>query len=326
MFGTGNLGDEAMLVGARETLGKKRTLAWQDFPNRPLLNQLVRRRRHRHLLVAGGTLIHGGRTGWLDYVESRAREGARLSFFGTGIAFTPEQVHNRSESFVRWGCLLRQADHVFLRGPLSVKTANIMGAKADIFGDFALLLHNSSLILSDHTKRQGKIGLNFGSCLGDQEAFEKESAEIVRVLAPNHDLVFHVVNACDLPVTERIIAASGMNIGSCNIEFHYYDPINFMRSIHRYKAFFGMRLHAAGLAITAGVPTLMVAYKPKAYDFMAPLNGDSLLVDLPMKAEECLARLEAIITNSDGGTRHAEVLEIATSQKERLCRAYCVAP
>lgn len=70
----------------------------------------------------------------------------------------------------------------------------------------------------------------------------------------------------------------------------------------------------------------MVAYKPKAYDFMAPLNGDSLLVDLPMKAEECLARLEAIITNSDGGTRHAEVLEIATSQKERLCRAYCVAP
>ncbi|MCE8471781.1 hypothetical protein LZ189_22505, partial [Rhodovulum sulfidophilum] len=66
MFGPGNLGDEAMLVAALDSLPRRRCTPWQSYPNRPALNRLIRNRRRRHLLVGGGTLIHGGRTGWLD--------------------------------------------------------------------------------------------------------------------------------------------------------------------------------------------------------------------------------------------------------------------
>lgn len=92
MFGPGNLGDEAMLVAALATLPAYRCISWKSYPRYPLLNTLVRKRARKHLLVAGGTLIHGGDTAWLDYVEMRAMQGSEVSFLGTGIAFNDHEV------------------------------------------------------------------------------------------------------------------------------------------------------------------------------------------------------------------------------------------
>lgn len=323
MFGAGNLGDEAMLVAAREVLGKRRTVAWKTYPRHPWLNRLVGARRHRHLLVGGGTLIYGGKTGWLDYVEGRARKGARLSFFGTGIAFTDDQIRTRSDSFERWGKLLRSAENLCLRGPSSVAVARAMGAEAEVFGDFALLLQDRRIILEDHSRRRNIIGLNFGKCLGDQDHFEAQAAELVRNLASRFELVFHAVVEGDLAVIRRIQEAAGLDPDKARTERHFYDPHAFMQSVRDYKAFFGLKLHAAGLAMMAGVPTLMVAYLPKARDFMDALTERSdLLVDLPMTADDCLARLEKLIAEPERHVLTDTISALSANQKKRLLMAF----
>ena len=74
MFGDGNLGDEAMLVAAMNTLPRGRAIACRGSRFRLLHNAVLARHRP-HLLVAGGTLIHGGRTDCRSEADGRFRFG-----------------------------------------------------------------------------------------------------------------------------------------------------------------------------------------------------------------------------------------------------------
>lgn len=322
MFGSGNLGDEAMLVAARTVLGHDRTLSWQSYAN-PLLNRAALQRRRKQLLVAGGTLIHGGETGWLDFVEHRHRQGSRVTFFGTGMNFTEAQIRTPSDEWRRWSVILSASDTVCLRGPASVEMARDMGASAEVFGDFALLLHDPALCLAPTEAREDVIGLNFGDCLGDQEAFEASSAALVRHLHGRHRLVFHAVVDKDVPVIHRIARLAGLTEEELVLERHFFDPLAFMRSIRRYRAFFALKLHAAGLAMVAGVPSLMVAYQPKARDFMAPLGGrEDLIVDLPMQVDTVIAQMEQLLARPHDADLTARIAEISVRQKARLVAAF----
>ena len=322
MFGPGNLGDEAMMVAASEVLGKARTLPYGLSGNR-FLAPLARRRTHRNLLVSGGTLIHGGQPGWLEYVEHRAAQGVRISVFGTGMAFTPEQIRERSEHFRRWSRVLKDAAHVQLRGPRSVGIAAEMGVRAEIFGDFAFMLYDPLLPLADHGIRRDTIGFNFGQCLGDQQAFEDSAAALVRHYHCRHRLVFHAVIASDIPVIRRIAAAAGLSPAQTEIRSHFYDPIAFMHDVHCYRAFFGLKLHAAALAMMAGVPTLMVAYLPKAHDLIEGLGGGQhLVLDLPLETEVAIARMNEILANPDDAVLTDLIAPLASEQKKRLQAAF----
>lgn len=323
IHGPGNLGDEAMIYAARHALPEARLTRRQTFPNWPRLEARIRARGRDHLLVSGGTLIHGGETHWLDYVERRAGQGGQIGVFGTGIAFTPDQIATRSPAYDRWSALLQASPNVYLRGPHSVETCRQMGAEAEIFGDFCFLLFDRDLIAATPAERSETIGLNVGECLGDQVLFEAACVEIVKKLAPRHRLVFHVVVATDIPATERIIAAAGLNEDQINIEYHYFDPWAFMASVRTYHAFIGLKLHAAGLAMVAGVPSLMMAYLPKCRDFMAPFEGgDAFLVDLPLEVEDVMGRLDTVTQDGQTGALVNQIEEISQRQKETLNRVY----
>lgn len=321
MFGAGNLGDEAMWVAAESELGAKRTVSWKSYAN-PVLNAAARRRKHPHLLVAGGTLIHNGRTNWLDYVEHRFDQGARVSFFGTGTSFTEDQIRDRPDSFKRWSRILQNSEEVHLRGPRSVETCREMGARADVFGDFALLLYDAAIPVKNHADRQMVIGFNFGELLGDQPAFERSAAQVLKHFHGRYELVCHAVFGGDFPVIKRIIAAAGLPAGAVRIERHHLAPHLFMQSVRNYSAFLGMRMHAAGLAMVAGVPSLMVAYRPKTRDFMAPLGKEDLLVDLPMDVDQTIARLEQILSTPDQAILTDRIAAIAAEQRIRLKAAF----
>lgn len=323
MFGPGNLGDEAMLVAALDSLPPRRCTPWQSYPNRPALNRLIRNRRRRHLLVGGGTLIHGGRTGWLDYVEMRSRQGARVSFFGTGMAFTDEQIAGESEAFRRWRAVLDRSQEVHLRGPQSVELCRRMGVQADIFGDFAFLLHRPDIPVRDHGARSDAIGLNVGNCLGDQAAYEEACVALVRHLHSSHRLVFYVVVDTDMAATRRVIERAALPEDGFSIERHYFDPYGFMRSIRNLRAFIGLKLHAAGLAMIAGVPALMVAYQPKSRDFMAPLGkAEQLLIDLPVEAGEFLSRAADLLDRPEDFLVEDRIAAIAADQRKKLEAVY----
>lgn len=327
MFGhPGNLGDEAMLVAAKQVLGR-RALPWQSY-RVPLLNALVKRKRHGNLLVAGGTLIHGGKTGWLDYVEHRSNQGARVVFFGTGMAFTEDQIRQPSDSFRRWARILQKSGHVHLRGPRSVALAGQMGTKADIFGDFALLLYDPAIPVADPDTRQDVIGLNLGLCLGDQAGFEDSAATLVRSLKGRHRLIFHAVVEDDVPVTLRVAEAAGLSPADLDLRRHFRDPIAFMQDVRTYRAFFGLKLHAAGLAMVAGVPNLMVAYRPKAYDFMEGIDaapdfrGRDLLIDLPMDPDLVIDRVKALLARPDDFILTDQIAALAARQRAQLTAAF----
>lgn len=319
MFGPGNLGDEAMLVAAKRNLPHHRLTPWQNYTNHPLLQSLVHRRKRRHLLVAGGTLIHGGNTGWLDFVEMRSRQGVKVSFFGTGIAFTKEQILNRSVPFERWCEVLKSAEHVHLRGPFSGKLAREMCGQGDVFGDFSFLLHRESLRVSSHSDRVDTIGLNLGNCLGDQQDFERAATSIVKHLSSSYRLAFHAVVVSDVEVIHRVIRKAGLREGTYWIEQHFFDPYAFMKSIRSYRAFIGLKLHAAGLAMIAGVPSLMIGYLPKCYDFMAVLpDTDHMVLGLPMSPEYVLEKVNHVIGHPDRFIRFLEIGEIAARQRLAL--------
>ena len=319
MFGASNLGDEAMLVAARDVLGRRRTVPWKTYPHNSRLTSLVMRRVHRHLLVAGGTLIHGGQEGWLNYVETRFDQKADLSFFGTGMAFTEAEISEPSDRFRRWARILRATSEVNLRGPLSVRLCEMMGARARVFGDFAFLLHDPAIPLVDHGQRRDIIGLNFGNCQKDQDAFEGHCADLVRSLHPRHQLVFHVVVPHDLPPTRRIIQKAGLDPGRMRIEMHCSDPAGFMQAVRDHRAFLGLKMHAAGLAMIAGVPSLMIAYLPKCDDFMAPLTESrTMLVDLPLAPGVLEERLDAVLKAPDDFILTERIAAMSLRQRGQL--------
>lgn len=318
MFGAGNLGDEAMLAAARKELGARRCIPWKYYRNR-LLNNFVRSKRHSNLFVVGGTLIHGGKTDWLDYVEHRFDQKVPVSFFGTGMAFTDDQIRNRSDSYKRWARILRGSPNVHLRGPASVNLAREMGAQAEVFGDFAFLLHDPERQSARPQDRKNIVGLNFGQCLGNQDDFERQAAILVSELAGRHELIFHAVVEGDVPVTLRIASLAGISLDEARIEKHYWNPYAFMDSVQNYRAFLGLKMHAAGLAMIAGVPSLMIAYLPKARDFMAPLGGrEDLLVNLPINVDETLEKLGRLLDDPQASSLTDRIGRVHADQRRIL--------
>ncbi|WP_349294639.1 polysaccharide pyruvyl transferase family protein (plasmid) [Thioclava sp. 'Guangxiensis'] len=334
-FGYGNLGDEAMLVAAEEAL-PGRVIGTRMAMRVPALTRLLWQAGRPELLVAGGTLINGGTPGWLDYIEHRVAQGTRISFMGTGMAFTEEEIAHKAPAWTRWARLMAQARTVHLRGPDSVAMAARMGIEAQDFGDFAFLLHENAgpgaapPLVRSGMRGRPRIGLNFGHCLGDQAQFEAAAARLVAALGAAYDLVVHVVVEKDLGPTRRILADAGFAGGERSpdraglvVECHYDDPRRFMASVRGCEAYLGLKLHAAGLAMVAGVPTQMIAYKPKARDFMRPLGGrEDLLLDLPLDTDLALARIEGMLADPQPARVSARIGAIAARQRAVLNRSY----
>lgn len=202
-----------------------------------------------------------------------------------------------------------------------------MDARADVFGDFAFLLHDEAIPLKKHEDRDAVIGVNLGHCLGDQQKFEDTAVELLKRISTDHRVVFHAVVRSDLEVIGRVAARAGLDAGRARIEEHYFDPLAFMRSVRRYRAFFGLKLHAAGLAMVAGVPTVMFAYLPKCHDLMAPLGAPkSVVIDLPMELDTVFSSLESVLRDPPSFTVERRIAAIAAQQRLTANRIYLADP
>lgn len=315
MFGPGNLGDEAMRITALRNFPRGRAVAWPGRVMQPL-QKLQKMKTRRHLIVGGGTLVHGGTTDWLDYVESRVHNGSKLWFFGTGFAFLPEQMSENYQPFARWSALLKKAEGIGLRGPISTRIAQQMGARADIFGDLAISLYPPCQ--GARRKVDKTIGLNFGHCLADQELFEENSAELLRRLLTRYKPTFYAVVKRDIEPTLRIATKAGMKPCEISLERHYWDPDHFMKKVSRHEAFLGLKLHAAGLSLLAGVPTVMINYLPKCEDFAAPISATNVLANLPIDVDAVEMQVEAAINFGEKWVDKEAISKISEAQKAKM--------
>lgn len=320
MFGAGNLGDEAMLVAASNVIPRFKSTSWKIFPNHPFLNKLACSKKRDQIIVVGGTLVHGGDSGWLDYVEMKVNQGSKISFFGTGIAFTDEQIKRRSLEYTRWQKILKSSETVCLRGAQSVQVCAGMGVAAEMFGDFAILLYDNEIPVRAHDRRDRVVGVNVGLCQGDQSAFEEQIADFISFLKNDFTIAFHAVVREDIDCINRVIKYANLENGSYYIKHNYFDPIDFMNCVKNYKAFIGLKLHAAGLAMMAGVPSIMISYLPKCHDFMSVFSEEKrqIIQDLPISSDALLSIFADMCEYPDKYIVTNEMDRLNVLQKERV--------
>lgn len=330
MYDADNLGDEAMKIAGLVSLPRNKTVPVVGSGN-SLLKAAIRRRRFRDIVVGGGTLIHGGRAdgrnSWLEHVELRHRQGARVSFLGTGISFLEEQITAPSDSVVRWSEIMKRAAHVGLRGPLSQATAARLGVSASIFGDAAFLLYDAALAenwQAGHARGQQFFGINVGEVLkGEAQArFESSFAELLVHLSGRFRLRLFVVNPEDYEACLRVAQQSGLSQDRYEIVCNYRDAQLFMRQAAECVGFIGIRLHASGLAMAAGIPALLVAYLPKCRDFVLPIELEHALLELPLNTEGLLAAADDLLARPAHYRNAKAVAAVSKAQYDTIKRLF----
>lgn len=297
MFGCENLGDEAMLTAAKAVFAPVRVVGTVRRTKHSLLNAILDSQTPEVLVIGGGTLIHGGENGhngWLDFVEAQMEKGAAIATIGTGVSLTETQIKERSPIVDRWVRVLERARMIGVRGPLSEDILLRLGINSTIVGDLAFSL----LETRQREIHSGAIGINVGECLGDQAAFEQEMIRLVKMLGRNHRLNFYVVTPLDVESTRRVIETSG--ISNFKIWTIFESAAAFIATVRSNRMFIGVKLHASGLALCAGVPSLLFEYKPKCRDFMAAIGNEQALLKLPVHSEENDAKIAKLMDVDDG--------------------------
>jgi polysaccharide pyruvyl transferase WcaK-like protein len=330
MYDADNLGDEAMKIAGLHGLPPKRAAAVIGAGN-PFLKAMIRGRRFRDEAVGGGTLIHGGgkdgANSWLDHIALRQRQGARVTFLGTGISFRENQIVESSDSVRRWTEIMRKAAYVGLRGPLSVAVAARLGVEASVFGDAAFLLYDPALVRAQDRIPPGReplFGINVGEVLkgSEQAAFEASFAKLTAHLSARFKIRIFVVNPEDYDASIRVIERSGIASDRYEIVRNYRDATGFMRQSAECEGFIGIRLHASGLAMVAGVPALLVAYLPKCVDFALPIGMEHALMELPLDDQQLIASADDVVARPDHYRRPDAIAAISSAQHETIARLF----
>jgi polysaccharide pyruvyl transferase WcaK-like protein len=95
-----------------------------------------------------------------------------------------------------------------------------------------------------------------------------------------------------------------------------------MRQVVGCSGFAGIKMHTAGLAMIAGVPALLCAYRDKCRDFAAPIGLEHALFDLPVDEAVALALVEDMLSRPADYTAVPKIAEFADSQRAAAAKVY----
>lgn len=299
--GRQNLGDEAMWWACRNQF---RQIYWRLFDPSygrsfaELLNGVVRRRKgvrslalhaaHRLLagitgltgILGGGTLINRDRSYLSSYDLLRQRLGRPIPIFGTGVA-NPEfwSGHDDwSDHRWEWAKRLNELPVVGVRGPLSRALLEEAGTRGvEVVGDCALVLSKfypyQNRGASD--SKRLRIGINCGGSRGNIWGKEDELLASLAALGRDlsrlgHEVLFFAIWPEDLKYCVEAARQSGLPLASVSEGLFSHKP--FFKYVRSLDLIVAMKLHAGVLAAAAGVPFLMLEYRPKCLDFAQSLN------------------------------------------------------
>ncbi len=324
--GHDNLGDE-MLFEAHQRLFS----GYDILPFRPVsldkvaqYKRITRRNVYRAGCLGGGTLI--GR-GYLDKFR-RMIESCPVCFaIGTGVASSEfwKSEGLWPDEMSSWVELLGRCQFVGVRGPLSADALRDAGlADVQVVGDTALVFAKETSPADPEEKHLGiNVGAPGGGQLwGDQDSMLKNVAEICKVFrSRGWKAVFLCVWPPDLENTVKVAKRAGIT----DPEIHeiYHNVQQALDLCQRCTVFLGEKLHATVTAICAGVPSVMIEYRPKCRDFMASIGLEEYVVRSDeIEVDRTVAMLESLAANRSSvqGDMHHRVLELKTNLKSAADR------
>lgn len=311
LAGWRNLGDEAMFAALRGALMPSRLfpiMGPRSIERRAW--SLACRRAFTGCVLGGGTMIFSENA--YEYLARALDAGLPCWALGTGVrnpAFWTQYGPDRLFSPDKWVQALKACRFVGVRGPLSTRyleEAGLPGVEA--VGDPVLLLADPALSAPG---RGRVLGVNWGGSGGfvwgrDEEKPRRELAESIRTLvAQGWQVRLFCVWSGDCSAVRRLQAELGLPPSAVTHE--HTSPERYMRATAGCSVFVGMKLHAVALAILAGVPSIMIEYRPKCRDFMASLGLEAACVRVDEFEAERLA--------GEVNRKHGSVVDRARQMK-----------
>jgi polysaccharide pyruvyl transferase WcaK-like protein len=288
-----NLGDEALVQLARELFAPLpvQALTTQSRVQRFLTT--IRPKQRRLLLLGGGTLLNHP---WImSTVKTQLKSCSAAFTFGTGVNDPHSGISGNLQEEAE---TLKQFQLVAVRGPHSKEMLEAKGlTDVEIIGDSAFCLIPDQV----PTTAPDKVAvLNYGvineKCLvGDAETIERTFVSVGKMLVQRGYLLkLLVVRPCDLQPSIELAAKIGPE-NKISILPEYHDigsAQDFMRGA---SLFVGLKMHAGVIAMSAGVPALLVEYQLKVRDLLEGVGLERYLVSSDaFQAKTILEHLESL--------------------------------
>jgi len=247
--------------------------------------------------LGGGTLINRSKGRLKTF--SKLLDACPVCFcLGTGVANAGfwEGRGDWGDELKRWVELLKRCQFVGVRGPVGAEMLRQAGLKdVKVVGDSALAFARESCA----TPEEKTVGVNVGTALGNVWGTEEEMVERIALAckalrAKGWNILFWCVWPSDMDATKAL--AKQIGVAEQKIHLITNDVEDALDLCGRCTTFIGMKLHSVVTAICAGVPSIMIEYRPKCRDFMASLGleefvvrSDSIDVDQLVSMSESLA-------------------------------------
>ncbi|KAA3639408.1 MAG: glycosyltransferase [Armatimonadetes bacterium] len=254
--GNNNLGDEAMLLAAREVMPWARV-----EPHVPEADLVV---------LGGGTLLNADGY-YLERVRRVDHPRARRAVLGTGVRSF--EYWGETETLEQWLPFLDSCELVGLRGPDSVASLRSWGwhGPASVVGDLAFGLNRRDVERVDSAVfcPMWTDGRLIG---GSDEATVKAFAEAVRV-AEEEGL--RPVILASHPSDDRAIVRIAKELGDARFDYidGYRDVEQAIEVIASARIVVSERLHGSILAAAMGTPFVAIEYQPKVRDFVKSIDA-----------------------------------------------------
>ena len=272
--GNFNLGDEVLFSAAGDLFDPLSIFPFHAERSIAYMNRVLRSVVGG--VLAGGTLINSSRT-YLHYMDKSTLLLPCTMVFGTGVCDPRfwERHSDFCDNRPEWGRVLRRCSYVGVRGPRSAELMQEVGVRAEVIGDPALAYFSDAA----HKRELGSdicLGLNIGQSKGRVWGSEEQLlCEFTNLASTARrrgwKVSWFVVWPEDLEITKRAAEASAT---SNDIYSEFSSAEAYIAKAAQMTLFVGMKLHATILAICAGIPSLMVEYRPKCRDFMQSIDHE----------------------------------------------------
>ncbi len=311
--GHGNLGDDAMLTAAEGLTGKR--LAPILSPGRERLLGRIGAGSERldGVLLGGGTLINRGREAIVKFL---IEQEAPLFAIGTGVG-SPGFSLAEEPLDAFWTEVLPRFRFLGVRGPRSLAKLQAAGVwNATVVGDLALA---STPAEPKRDRKARRYLLNYAP-----DTLARDRTQGAAAYAALSHLVADLARAGFEPLAvafareDEAPLARLLAMAECAATVHRPRDFAAYTAFARQSSFaIGVRLHSAVFAAMCGLPTVLIAYRDKCWDFAEGLGSGLFLQSYEQVGfGELRAAAESAIVSTDGDAMHARCLEFAGTLRE----------
>ncbi|WP_020160199.1 polysaccharide pyruvyl transferase family protein [Methylobacter marinus] len=298
-IGRNNLGDEAIWHATR-ILFKEINLHAIKQTRFNLINSLLGNKDKHLTVLGGGTLIGDNKSDGTNPFREQfvwlSKTAGHKIVFGTGVGAI--DINGNTPSWLLdWKSLLSDCEYIGVRGEQSKKVLQTIGIESEVIGDSAC-----ALALPHRNPVQKKvIGVNVGA---RTDLLPKEGvATYAEFIGSKYDagwqVEFYVINPADYALTKNFIHQCG--IDHPVIISVYNDTEKYLHRVRETHCFIGTRLHSVILASCAGVPSIMLGYASKSYDFMESIGMEKFNIFISELTIEKLERaFDDLLTDTTG--------------------------